>query len=106
MTLAQRKRQDISAFAALIRTPGVLATGFNLPANAECYIGTSSVLAATTVLLDAGVRALGAPASAANVAHSVGRLSRGVHVAKHSGAPGTVSLYVRNGAGKLFKIGG
>ncbi len=77
-----------------------------MPASADCYVSTSSALAVTTVLLDAGARTLGAPASDAGVPFNVGRVSRGVLVAKHAGAPGTVILYVRDGAGKLLQIGG
>lgn len=106
MTCEQRTRQDIKAFKALITTPGSLITGFNLPANADLYVSTTSVLAVTTLLVDSKGRALGAPAGAANKVYHIGWFERGRNVIKHAGAPGTVSLYVRNGLGKLFKIGG
>jgi hypothetical protein len=106
MTVAQRRRQDVSAFKALISTPGNLTTGFALPGNADCYVSTTSVLAATTKLLDCGTRQLGAKASVANKKNSIGHLERGHTVIKHSGAPGTVSLYIRDGAGRLLKVGG
>lgn len=107
MTCVQRERQDFSAFKALIANPGNLATGFKLPARAELYISSSTLLAAATVLITANSRNLGAPAGLpANQKHHVGALDRGVRVAKAVTAPANVSVYIRDGMGYLFKIGG
>ncbi len=97
-------RQDFKKFAALIATPGDLVAGVSLPANGLFSVSTTSVLAATTVLVNAGTRALGAPAQAAGVTYSVGKLSRAVRVVKDGLAPGTVKLYVRDGFGKPHLI--
>jgi hypothetical protein len=105
----RRARQDNHAFAALTAAPGDLVVGFALPANAEVYVSTSSVLVVTTALINVekpgGTRDLHAPASAAETTHHVGRLERGVNVVKAVGAPGTVSVYMRNALGRLIKIG-
>lgn len=101
----RRERQNLSAFAALIATPGNLVTGVVIPAESDVYVSTSSTLASTTHLLDVGDREIGAPAAVANKAHHVGRLHRGSMVEKAAGAPGTVSVYVRDGTGVLFKFG-
>lgn len=100
----RKRRQDYAAFAGLLATPGNLATGVQLPAAGELYVGTSSVLAATTVLVEAGTRELGSPAAAANSRHHVGRLERGVTVVKAAAAPGTVRLYLRDPAGAVQLI--
>lgn len=100
----RKGRQDVSAFAALIETPANLAVGFKLPANAELVVATTSVLASTTKLLDCGDRSLYASAGAANSKHHIGWMEASVNVKKASGAPGTVSLYIRDGMGVLFKV--
>lgn len=101
----RKERQNVSAFSALIDTPGDLATGVVIPAEADVYVSTSSVLASTTHLLDVADREIGAPAAPANEAHHIGRLHRGSVVEKAAGAPGTVSVFVRDGMGSLFKFG-
>lgn len=96
----QKARRDYSAFAALLDTPGNLVTGVTLPAAAEVYVSTTSALLATTNLLTvAPARALAAPAQAAGAKHHAGRLGATAAVSKAAGAPGTVSLYVRDPAG-------
>lgn len=96
----QKARRDFSAFAALVDTPGNLVTGVVLPAAADVYVSTTSVLAAATNLLTvAPARPLGAPAGAAGAKHHAGRLGATAAVSKAAGAPGTVSLYVRDPAG-------
>lgn len=102
---ARRERQDLSAFAALIATPGDLSTGFVLPANGDLYVACSDALVATTVLVDVGTRELGNAPSAAGRANHIGWFERGVNVVTHLGAPGTISLYIRSGLGVLLKIG-
>jgi hypothetical protein len=95
----RRRRQQYDRFRALVATPGNLTTGVALPAACTLYASTSSVLAATTKLVDAGTRELGAPAGAANAQHCIGFFEPGVTITKHTGAPGTVSLYVQDPAG-------
>lgn len=95
----RRRRQQYDRFRALVETPGSLTTGVVLPAAATLYVSTSSVLAATTKLVDAGTRELGAPAGGANAQHNIGFFEPGVEFTKHTGAPGTVSLYVQDPAG-------
>lgn len=102
----RQQRQDFRKFQALIATPGNLATGgVVLPSNADIYVSTSSLLAASTLLVDADARSLGAPAGAAAATHHIGWFERAVKFVKHSGAPGTVHIYIRNGLGHLFLIG-
>lgn len=100
----QRARRDLKQFDALIATPGNLATGVSLPANADLHVSTSSVLATVTLLVDANAAELGVRAGAANRTHPVGWFGRDVVVKKHTGAPGTVSLYVEDAFGGLIKI--
>lgn len=100
----RRRRQQYDRFRALVETPGNLATGVALPATGTLYVSTTSVLAATTKLVDAGVRELGAPAGAANAQHGIGTFEPGVTFTKHTGAPGTVSLYVQDPSGVRQKI--
>lgn len=102
---SRKERQDITAFNALFETPGDLAAGIVLPANVKLYVSTSSVLAATTVLLDVGGVDYGAPAQAANVKYHTGSFEKDVTVAKKAGAPGTVSVYAMDGLGVLRKFG-
>lgn len=103
---AQRERENFKKFKALIATPGNLVSGVSLPANADVYVSSSSVLAAVTLLVDAigpeGTRNLGVPISVANDPHHIGRLYRATTVKKHTAAPGTVSVYMRNDLGHLF----
>lgn len=106
MTRARMNRQNFSAYAALIASPGAIATGFDLPANGDLYVSTDVPLASTTLLLDCESRELGAPASAAGVVHHIGWLERGRHVVKNATAPGNVSLWLRDSIGKLWLIGG
>lgn len=104
----QRERENFTKFKALIAVPGDLASGVSLPANADIYIASSSALVATTLLVDAvgseGTRNLAAPISSASDPHHVGRLYRATTIKKHTGAPGTVSAYMRDGMGVLFLI--
>lgn len=96
----RKARQDFDEFAALVATPGNLATGVKLPAPAEVYVSTSSVLAASTVLVRTGTgRDLGGRVGPANQKHHVGRLGATLTVTKKAGAPGTVRLWVRDPAG-------
>ncbi len=97
----RRKRQDFGAFAALIETPGDLSAGFRLPANAEIFISTNEDLESATILIDG----LGAPAQDADVKHHVGRLNRSKLIKRNESAPGTVSVWIRDPAGVLRKIG-
>jgi len=99
------ERLNFARFKARIAAPGNLATGFALPGNGYFYISTTSVLGANTNLLTVGSRTLAAPAGIANKTQPVGYLTRGRTVTKAGGAPGTVRLFVRNGMGKLIKVG-
>ena len=100
----RRARQDFDEFSALVVTPGNLVTGVKLPANAVLYVSTTGVLASATALVTVAGGARGAPAGAANRRNNVGLGEAGSTVLKAGGAPGTVSLYVRNPAGKVVKI--
>lgn len=101
----RRDRQDFRAFKTLIATPGDLVAGFKLPANGYFYISTTSALGAITPLLVARTHTLSAPIGAANRVQPIGYLEKAWNVVKAGGALGTVSLFVRNGMGKLIKIG-
>ncbi len=92
-----RARRDFAKFSALIETPGNLATGVVLPGSAKLVVSTSAVLGAITGLVDAGSRGMSGAIGAANAKHSIGYIAGGVTMAKTSGAPGTVSLYVTDG---------
>jgi hypothetical protein len=101
------QRQDFKKFKSLITTPANLVTGFKLPANGQIHISTTSVLAASTVLVTATgetVRQLGARSGPAGQTQHVGKLSRATNVVKAGGAPGTVKVYVANGFGHLYLI--
>jgi len=100
----RKQRQDVTEFDALVATPANLATGFNLPANAELYVSTSSVVAVNTKLLDCGGRSLYVGPGVAGLKHHIGYYERSENVKKAAAAPGTVSVYIRDGIGKLFKI--
>lgn len=104
----QRDRENFTKFKTLIAVPGNLVSGVSLPADADIFIASSSLLAVTTLLVDAvsseGTRAMGSPARPAADPYHIGRLYRATNVTKHASAPGTVSVYVRNGMGKLFLI--
>lgn len=104
MRRLQRRRQDFSAYATLIATPGDLVAGFDLPASAEIFLTTDAVIVESTVLINAGSRDLGIPVSDKQ-AHHVGRLETDTNVVKDAAAPGTVSMYIRDLAGALVKIG-
>lgn len=101
---ARRERQDIRKFRALIATPGNLATGVTLPANAQVYVSTTSALAARTVLITVNDVDKYSPIQAAGRRDLLGFVQRGRVVKKKVGAPGTVSVYVQDGLGKLHKI--
>lgn len=101
---AVRERQDFVAFKAMIETPADLSVGFDMPANAELYVSIDEELEETTHVLDCGQREINARAATANVYHHIGWFERAVNVQKAAGAPGVVSVYVRDGIGGLFKI--
>lgn len=101
----EAERIDFARFKARIAAPGNLATGFVLPGNGYFFISTTSVLAANTGLLTVGARTISAPAGITNKTHPAGYLEKGKTVIKAGGAPGTVRLFVRNGMGKLIRIG-
>jgi len=101
---ARRERQDLSKFRALIATPGDLAAGVTLPANATVYVSTTSALVASTALITVNDADRFSPIQAANRRDLLGLVQRGRVVKKKVGAPGTVSVYVQDGLGKLRKI--
>ena len=101
---ARKERQNFSAFAALMASPANLVTGFYMPANAELYVSSSSVLTSATALITVNARSLGAKTTIANLKRHVGWIEQMKHVVKASGAPGTVRVYVRGPAGALTKI--
>lgn len=98
----RKEREEFAAFAALVASPAALP--FVLPANATLAVSTSSVLAATDTLIAADGIDYGAPAGAANAKHAIGFFGRNTTIAKAAGAPGTVSVYVRDPAGALRLI--
>lgn len=98
------ERQNFTAFAALIAAPGALGAGVPLPARGDVHVSTSSVLAAVDALVTVNAVDYSAPAGAAGAVHRLGSFRSGATVAKASGAPGTVSVYVRDPAGALHKI--
>ena len=105
LTHRRRKgREELKTFAALITTPANLVTGFRLPGNADVVISTSSVLAVSTALIVIGTHTLGSPAAAANAKYHVGYFETGKLVSKAGGAPGTVSVFVRDALGKTYLI--
>jgi len=115
----QDARREFKRFASLIASHGDLAAGFQLPGDCTLFASTSSVLNAAAVLVDLnepskklvlGVvtdldhRELGVSAGAANKMHRIGVARKGRTVIKHSGAAGTVSLYIADGYGTPVKI--
>lgn len=101
----RRERQNVTAFAALIDTPGDLAAGVVFPANGVMYVSCSQELTDTTVLLEIKEVEYGAPALPADEAYNVAFVEKDVTVTKAAGAPGVVSIFIRDGVGALFKIG-
>ena len=100
----QNGRRALSEFSALIDTPGNLATGVKLPAPAFIVVSTTSALVANTKLVSIGARDLYVPPQAAGAYRSLGMFQASKTFTKAAGAPGTVSLYVRDGVGALHKI--
>lgn len=97
----------------MIATPGSLATGVVLPAMGDLFVSTSAALVAPQALLEMpavvvnGVstqRKPGGKAGAAGTLTHVGRIGATTAIKKTAGAPGTVSLYVRDTAGALHVI--
>lgn len=104
--LRRRKaRQDLAEFASLIDAPGNLATGVVLPANAHLRASVAALLAAPTVVIDvSGGREIGLPAGASGKVSRVGYFEASRTITKAAGAPATVSVYVEDGFGTLYKI--
>lgn len=103
----RKERQNVSAFKALRAANGSLTTGVRLPAGATLHVSTTAALGASTGLVRAKAsRTLGAPAGSANAKHRIGYFEQDVVIDLAPSAVGTVSLYVEDAAGKLFKIAG
>lgn len=97
-------RRDISAFDALIGTPGDLTAGVVLPANGELELVTDAVLAETTLMVECGEREIGMPTGAAGVFHVIGWFERARTIQLHADAVGAVQLYVRDDIGNRYMI--
>lgn len=104
----QRIRRAFESFTALVATPGDLddaGDGVVLPGTGTLYVSCSVQLNATTLLVDANTRQLGAPAGVAGAEHCLGFFERGMVLKKRPGAPGTVRVFVRGPAGTRHLIG-
>ena len=98
----RKERENFAALAALVASPAALP--FVLPASVTLAVSTSSALGAADTLIDADGIEFGAPAGVANAAHVIGYFGCNTTIAKAAGAPGTVSVYVRDPAGALRLI--
>lgn len=114
-TAARKERENFGHFAGLISAPGDLVAGVTLPAACDAYLATDAILAAPTALVELRARVvnststqrkLGGRAGAAGTRTHVGTLEGGLQVKKTAGAPGLLSLYVRDPAGVTHKIAG
>lgn len=101
----KQERMNFDRFESLIAAPGNLVTGITLPAGAKLYVSSTSALAAVTPMISANATDVNVPATATvGLQQSVGYHSKDRLIKKAVGAVGTVSLYVQNGLGTLFKI--
>lgn len=100
----RREETNFARFKALVAAPGNLATGVTLPAGVKLYASSSSALAAISPMITANSITTSAPVSQAGEARPMGYFQRDTVVIKAAGAVGTISLYVQDGVGKLYKI--
>ncbi len=106
----RKERQNFTAYKALIETPGNLETGVPILAEADIYASVDVETEETTLVVDVDAseeteRNLGIPELPADAPHNIGRLHRGSTITKNAEAPGIVSVFIRDGMGKLHKIG-
>lgn len=103
----KRERQNFDLFRALIAAPGDLSAGVVLPANADLYVSLAGgAVAQTHVATDAYGRDYYVPVLAAAETFHIGRFLRGNTLEAAAGiSAGQLSLYIRDGVGKLYKIG-
>lgn len=101
----RKQRQNLSAFASLIATPGNLVTGVALPANGKLVAACAAALADIGPLVSVnGTRTIFGSAGAAGNTNSLGYYERDVTLTKAPGAAGVVTLYVQDSLGNLHKI--
>lgn len=102
-----RKRklaQDLSKFLGLVGAPGDLAAGIVLPANATLYAMSDAVLATPAAVVTINNKPYFLGAGLANVTHLLQYAECSATVKKAAGAPGTITLFVEAGLGKLVRI--
>jgi hypothetical protein len=95
----RQERQDVSAFASLIATPGTGA--FTLPASARLYFLSVSGCAAGTTAATVGGRTIETPLLEAGAHGNVIYAERGVEVTPQA----DFEVHLDTGLGVLQKIG-
>ena len=98
MTRRRKHRQAVSAFGPNM---GGASDPFQLPANANLYVRSNSIVAAGTTALTAGDRTIKVPALRANQVRCLGWFERGVTVEVQGG----LALLIDMGLGRYEAVG-